>query len=183
MGCLVIGELALKQLVGWRSINVKHFSFQSALFKHGVARPLRSWNVLKNAVCQFTLKGGELTGLSPTDRKSNITLPRTSFLRRRKVGGAVKTSVTCRIPSVLVYLKNCTNYLLTHVMSVWSTSLDAHNILLFNNFFGKDDMKGYAVKCIWLVILCSPVFLALPLCSSKWKIGNTNKIAIQHFWW
>lgn len=40
MGHQVIGEGALKQLVGWLSINVKYLLFQRALFKLGVAEPI-----------------------------------------------------------------------------------------------------------------------------------------------
>lgn len=40
MGHLVIGEGALKQLVGWLSINVKYLLFKRLLFKLGVAEPI-----------------------------------------------------------------------------------------------------------------------------------------------
>lgn len=40
MGHQVIGEGALKQLVGWLSIHVKYLLFKGLLFKLGVAEPV-----------------------------------------------------------------------------------------------------------------------------------------------
>lgn len=53
------------------------------------------------------------------------------------------TSVTCRIPAALGYLINCTNYLLSHVMLVSSSSSDITSALCFSTLvllrYGKDD--------------------------------------------